>query len=252
VSRPTADPPALVRDDEVFERMSRTDRWRHMVLFLSFAVLALTGFPPLAREIGLVRLVFGSGGGPAWRGVVHRAAAAVFIVDIVWYLLPLFLTARGRRERRARSLGVRDLKDAAAFFNPRSRRPEFGRYGFAEKLDFWAVLGGAAVMIVTGLLMWFPDLSLRLFPLRIHRVFVVIHGYEAVLAVVAVLIGHMYAAHFRPGVFPMSRVWLDGKIAGADLRRFHPLEYRDILEERERGGASAATAGPEKSIMKGE
>ena len=252
MSRPTADSPALVRDDEVFERMSRTDRWRHMVLFLSFAVLALTGFPPLAREIGLVRLVFGSGGGPAWRGVVHRAAAAVFIADIVWYLLPLFLTAGGRQERRARSLGVRDLKDAAAFFNPRSRRPEFGRYGFVEKLDFWAVLGGSAVMIVTGFFMMFPDLSLRLFPLWLHRVFVVIHGYEAVLAVVAVFIGHMYAAHFRPGVFPMSRVWLDGKIAGADLRRFHPLEYRDILEERERGGASAATAAPEKSIIKGE
>jgi cytochrome b subunit of formate dehydrogenase len=252
VSRPTAGPGALIRDDEVFERMSRAGRWRHMALFASFVVLALTGFPLLAREIGLVRLVFGRGGGPAWRGVVHRAAAVVFIVDIAWYLLPLFLTARGRRERRARSLGVRDLKDAAAFFVPRSRRPEFGRYGFAEKLDFWSVLGGSAAMIVTGLLMWFPDLSLRLFPLRIHRVFAVIHGYEAVLAVVAVFIGHMYAAHFRPGVFPMSRVWLDGKITGAGLRRFHPLEYRDILEERNRGGASAATAAPEKSIIKGE
>jgi cytochrome b subunit of formate dehydrogenase len=249
MSRPETDLATVVRDDEVFVRMSRADRWRHIVLLVSFGVLALTGFPLLAREIGLVRLVFG---GSAWRGLVHRAAAIVFIADILWYLLPLVLTAQGRRERRARALGFRDLKDAVAFFNLRSGSPEFGRYSFVEKLDFWALLAGSAVMIITGLFMTFPDLSLRLFPLWFHRVLVVVHGYEAVLAVVAIVIGHMYAAHFRSGVFPMSRVWLDGKMTGADLRRFHPLEYREIGEERKRGERSPATSGPDKSIMEGE
>lgn len=235
MSRPGTDPGAVVGDDEVFVRMPRAARWRHIVLLVSFAVLALTGFPPLAREIGLVRLVFGRGGGPAWRGAVHRAAALVFIADILWYLLHLLFTAEGRRERRARAFGTRDLKDAAAFFDPRRPRPAFGRYSFVEKLDFWALLAGSAVMIATGSFMAFPGLSLRLFPLWLHQVFVVAHGYEAVLAVVAVLIGHMYAAHLRPGVFPMSRVWLDGKTTGAELRRFRPLEHREIAEERSKG-----------------
>jgi hypothetical protein len=44
----------------------------------------------------------------------------------------------------------------------------------------------------------------------------------------------MYNVHLKPAVFPMSRIWLDGGITGADLRRFHPFEYRRILEERER------------------
>jgi formate dehydrogenase subunit gamma len=252
MSRPQTDPGAVVRDDEVFVRMSRAARWRHAVLLVTFAVLALTGLPLLARQSGLARLVLGRGGGGAWRGVVHRAAAAVFSADILWYLLPLFLTAAGRRERRARALGTRDLKDAFAFFNPRSGAPEFGRYSFFEKLDFWGGLAGSAVMIVTGFFMAFPDLSLRLFPLWFHRVFVVAHGCEAVLALAAVVIGHMYAAHLRPGVFPMSRVWLDGRMTGADLRRFHPLEHREIADERKRGGGSPAKSGPKKSIMEGE
>jgi formate dehydrogenase subunit gamma len=237
-------------ENETFVRMSRAARWRHMALLVSFAVLALTGFPPLAREIGLVRLVFGAGGGPAWRGLVHRAAAAVFIADILWYLLPLALTESGRREGRARALGARDLEDAVAFFDPRLPRPGFGRYSFVEKLDFWTVLAGSTVMIVTGLFMMFPDLSLRLLPLRFYQALVVVHGYEAVLAVAAILVGHMYAAHLRPGVFPMSRVWLDGRMTGADLERFHPLEYQEILESRR--AAPDATGGREESMMKGE
>jgi cytochrome b subunit of formate dehydrogenase len=250
MSRPMTDSAGLIPDDEVFVRMTRAERWQHILLIISFTVLALTGLPLLAREIGLVRIVFGRGGGPVWRGVAHRAAAVVFTADIVWYLLGMFLTEQGRRNRRARALGVRDLKDAVAVINPRSRLPEFGRYSFVEKLDFRSMIFGSAVMVVTGFFMTVPGLSLRLFPLWFHQVLVVIHGYEALLALLAIALGHMYSAHLRPGVFPMSRVWLDGKMTGAELRRFHPLEYREILEERR--AALAATASPEKSIMEGE
>jgi len=30
----------------------------------------------------------------------------------------------------------------------------------------------------------------------------------------------------------MSKVWLNGKITGKELRELHPLEYEQILEER--------------------
>jgi hypothetical protein len=32
----------------------------------------------------------------------------------------------------------------------------------------------------------------------------------------------------------MSKIWLNGKITGHELRTLHPLEYRKILEERRR------------------
>ena len=80
--------------------------------------------------------------------------------------------------------------------------------------------------------MWRVDISLRLFPLWVHQVFVLVHGYEAVLAFLAILTWHMYNAHLNPEDFPMSRVWLDGKMTGREMRLRHPLEYQKIHTER--------------------
>jgi formate dehydrogenase subunit gamma len=237
MTEPDADMTALVPDDEVFVRMGRAERWQHGLLIISFSVLMLTGLP----------LLFGWGGGHPIRGILHRAAALVLIADLLWSLLDALLTERGRRSLRDRMPKKQDVKDAVGHFRLRSRRPEYARYSFVEKLDHWSLVIGSAVMIATGFFMSFPRFSLKLFPLWLHQVFVVVHGYEAVLALAAVIIGHLYAVHLNPGVFPMSRVWLDGKMTGAELRRSHPLEYRRVLEARK--GSLGTTGPPEESII---
>lgn len=82
--------------------------------------------------------------------------------------------------------------------------------------------------------MWNMELSLRLFPLWVHDIFIVLHGYEAMLAFLSVIIWHMYNVHLNPEVFPMSKTWLNGKITGKELRHLHPLEYQKILEKRKK------------------
>ncbi len=234
MSGPAIDPGILIPDDEVFVRMNRAERWQHGLLAGSFIVLILTGLPVLSGEVGFIRLVAGSAGAVALRGILHRAAAVVLIADLAWHFLYTAFTQRGRQNFRDRRMRVKDVKDGLAVFGRRFHRPEFGRYDFAEKFEYWSLIWGSSIMIVTGFFMWGPGLSLKLFPLWLHQVFVVIHGYEAILAFVAILVWHMYTVHLNPEIFPMSRVWLDGGMTGADMRRFHPLEYRRILEERER------------------
>ena len=255
----TINPTVLIPDDEIFVRMTLVERWQHGLLAASFILLVFTGLPLMSGDIGAIRFIAGHSGALVLRGILHRAGAVVLIADLVWHVLYTFLTERGRRNFRDRAPRASDIKDALAtvghnaglsdflrrrglfrrFFERHpywrfERIPEFGRYSFVEKFEYWSLLWGSAVMIVTGLFMWHPDLSLRLFPLWFHQVFVVIHGYEAILAFLAILIWHMYTVHLNPEVFPMSRIWLDGGITGADLRRFHPLEYRRIIDERER------------------
>ena len=58
----------------------------------------------------------------------------------------------------------------------------------------------------------------------------------------AIVIWHMYNVHLNPEVFPMSKIWLNGKITGHELRTLHPLEYRKILERRK--AALQASVGP--------
>ncbi len=278
---PSSDPAVLIPDDEVFVRMNLAERWQHGLLVASFTLLMLTGLPLLSGEVGVIRLLVGRGGGYALRGILHRAAAIVLIGDLAWHVLYTLLTDRGRRNFRDKTPRVRDLRDALAvlgynsglaafllkrkpfrgFFerHPSWRfedKPEFGRYSFVEKFEYWSLLWGSAIMILTGFFMWIPGLSLTVFPLWLHQVFVVIHGYEAILAFLAIIIWHMYTVHLKPEAFPMSRVWLDGKITAADLRRFHGLEYRRILEERRRAlresAGVPATPIHKRSIMEVE
>ncbi len=68
------------------------------------------------------------------------------------------------------------------------------------------------------------------------------HGFEATLAFLAIIIWHMYHVHLRPGVFPMSRVWLDGKISREELRQHHPREYLELLKSRRAGKPLALLA----------
>jgi cytochrome b subunit of formate dehydrogenase len=217
-------PVVFIHDDEIFVRMTPIERWQHILLAASFVVLLTTGL------LG----IFERGAGHAWRGILHRSAALVLIGDYVWHLLYTALTERGRRNLRDMRPCRQDGRDALSVFRRHAPDPEFGRFGIAEKFEYWSHIWGSAVMIATGVFIWVPGHSLRLFPLALHQVFVVIHGYEAILAFLAVLIWHMYTVHLKPGVFPMSRVWLDGRITGAKLKRFHPLEYRRLWEDRER------------------
>jgi cytochrome b subunit of formate dehydrogenase len=256
MSVPAVDPHVLIPDDEVFVRMNLAERWQHGLLAASFIVLILTGLPVLSGEVALIRLFAGRTIVFTLRGLVHRVAAVVLIGNFAWHLAYTAFTARGRRNFRDKKPTGQDLRDALSVFRPGAPRPEFGRFSYVEKFEYWSFFWGSGVMILTGVFMWGTRLSLRLFPLWLHQVFVVIHGYEAILAFVAILIWHMYTAHLNPGVFPMSRVWLDGRITGAELRRRHPLEHRRLLESRERlyrellaletggGDAGPAPAGP--------
>jgi cytochrome b subunit of formate dehydrogenase len=253
---PSASP--FIRDEEVFIRMTFPERLQHFALILSFVLLMLTGLPLL-----FIRLSPDSVTGFFLRGLFHRIAAVVLILTLLWQFLYAILTARGREMLRAIRPELRDVRDAFQAFgynlgfsgylagkgigkrffekHPYWRfadPPAYDRYNFIEKFEFLAVIWGSVIMIVSGFFMWNTKLSLRLFPLWVHEVFVLVHGYEAILAFLAILVWHMYNVHLNPDVFPMSRIWLDGKTTGRDLREHHRLEYERIAARRERTAES--------------
>jgi formate dehydrogenase subunit gamma len=261
----------LIRDDEAFLRMNLAERLQHILLILSMGTLMLTGMPLIFSEFKIFKSIFAYGSAFYIRGVLHRVAAVVLIVNIVFHVFYTIFTQRGRANFKEMIPGLKDIKDAwiqfghnvglTRFLHKRGigkvffakhpgwlfeKEPEFGRYNFIEKFEYWAVAWGSFVMILSGFFMWKVELSLRLFPLWVHDIFVIVHGYEAMLAFLAVIIWHMYNVHLNPEVFPMSKIWLNGKITGHELRTLHPLEYRKILEERKKAlqnsGSVAAQA----------
>jgi formate dehydrogenase subunit gamma len=258
-------PSPLVREDEVFLRMNVAERIQHALMVVSFVTLIVTGLPLVFYELKIFKSIFAFGRAFYIRGILHRVAAVILIIDVLWHLGYTLFTARGRRNFREMRPGLKDARDALQAFGynvgltrwlharGRFRRffarhpfwifaepPAYGRYNFIEKLEYLSVAWGSAVMIASGFFMWKVEWSLRIFPLWVHDIFVIVHGYEAMLAFLAIIIWHMYNVHLNPEVFPMSRVWLDGKISGHELRTLHPLEYEGIVEERRRAAGSGA------------
>jgi cytochrome b subunit of formate dehydrogenase len=258
----------LIRDDEVFIRMTRAERFQHVTLIVCFVLLVVTGLPLLIDPAAWLKKVFFFESSFLWRGWIHRVAGSGLIALAVFHLIYITSSQRGREVFWALMPKIKDATDALESFGHNlgltrwlyqrgigkklfdrhpywlfRDPPQYGRHNFIEKFEYLAVWWGNFVMIVTGFLLWAKNVSFRFFPLWVYDIFKIIHSYEAILAFLAIIIWHLYNVHLTPEVFPMSRVWLDGKITGRELRQHHPLEYRELLEERHRRSALPVNPG---------
>ena len=93
-------------------------------------------------------------------------------------------------------------------------------------------------MIFSGFFMWKVELSLSLFPLWLHDIFAIVHGYEAMLAFLAIIIWHMYNVHLNPDRFPGTMLWWHGQLSEHEMKEEHPLEYEEIMARRSKEQAA--------------
>jgi cytochrome b subunit of formate dehydrogenase len=103
------------------------------------------------------------------------------------------------------------------------KHPQFARFSYVEKAEYWALVWGTIVMGITGLLLWFDNIAINWLPKGFLDVMLVIHYYEAWLAFLAILIWHMYSTVFSPKVYPMNPCWLTGHMPEEQFKAEHPL-----------------------------
>ena len=217
--------------EQYIERMNLNERLQHGVMFVTFTLLAITGFLVFVPE----RYVLFMGGSAErffqWRGNIHRISGVLMVLVSIYHFYYSLFTARGRwlfREMFPRKQDLADLRQMIRhYLNPAEPVPQFGWYSYVEKAEYWALVWGTVVMTITGFLLWFESLS----PKLLLDIATIIHRYEAILAVLAIIVWHFYHVHWRPEVFPMNPVWLTGRISIEDLRRHHPLAYQSMMEE---------------------
>ena len=141
--------------------MNLNFRIAHGLVMISFPVLVLTGFALKFPGSWWATLV-------PWRGLTHRVAAVVLCAALVYHIGHLLIVKRDRVILRLLLPAWRDLLDMKQFFLSRfglaSKPPEFGAFSYGEKIEYWAFMWGTLVMAVSGFLLWFNNLSLRLFP----------------------------------------------------------------------------------------
>jgi cytochrome b subunit of formate dehydrogenase len=212
-------------------RMPLRFRLQHATLLTSFFVLVVTGFAlkfPGSWFANMLAM------GERMRGVLHRIAAVVLIAVSVYHVFDSALSRDGRRLVRDLFPTLDDARGAwqnlCYYLGLSSRKPEFARFNYAEKAEYWALVWGMFVMAGTGLMLWAKVVVGNHLPRWWLDVATAIHFYEAVLATLAILVWHFYQVFFDPDVYPMNWAWWDGKMTLHHYREEHGLDSQTLTK----------------------
>ncbi|MGD0546562.1 MAG: cytochrome b/b6 domain-containing protein, partial [Terracidiphilus sp.] len=169
-------------------RMTANQRWQHLILLTSFIVLVITGFA-LKFPNSWIAAALGSGNGEKLRGLIHRIAGVILIGAGIYHIFYLAITREGRRMIRDVAPRPRDAFDAWGtmryYLGLSKERPKFGRFSYAEKTEYWALVWGTALMALTGIMMWAKVWVGNLLARWWVDIATAIHFYEAILATLA-------------------------------------------------------------------
>ncbi|MBI5963197.1 MAG: cytochrome b/b6 domain-containing protein [Chloroflexi bacterium] len=223
-------------EERSYERFPLARRIEHLTMLLSFTTLGLTGliqkFPFNAASQFLIGIL----GGVDTVRSIHHFAAIVLMFGTMYHIILLGYNLYVLRIRMTMLPVIQDGLDAlqALLYNIglRKSRPQMGRFTFEEKAEYWAFVWGTAVMGVTGFMMWNPITSAKFLPGEFIPAAKAAHGGEAVLAVLAIILWHMYGVHIK---FFNKAMWT-GKLTETEMLHEHPLELADIkagLPDRE-------------------
>ncbi len=235
------------------ERFNIHYRIQHVIMLTSFLLLFFTGWALKFSEVETSYSWIGFWGGPETAGKIHRIAGITMLLDSLYHLVYLMMRfARGKL--RFDLLPV--WKDVVDFYQNilyllglSKQKPQFGRFTYLQKFDYWAVFWGIFIIGSSGLALAFPTKAALLFPEAITgwiwELIYVMHSDEALLAIVFILFWHFYNEHLRPEVFPMSWVWITGKISTKDLEHHHPMEFKRLFPE---GAPATDTEGNDEEL----
>jgi cytochrome b subunit of formate dehydrogenase len=208
-------------------------RLAHALAIGTFYTLVLTGLPLryacAPYSAGLISLF----GGVESAGRIHRIAGGVMIVYTLIYVAYLLVRLMRAKEKRRAWLWGSDsliphpqdaidfLKQWKYFFTGRDR-PQFGRYGYLEKLDFFGEVWGFIIIGGSGMLLWFPEFFGSFLPGWWFNVATVFHGVEALLATCFIFVVHFFNVHLRPDKWPMDAVMFHGRATVHYMEEEHP------------------------------
>jgi cytochrome b subunit of formate dehydrogenase len=224
----------LVTKKPQVRRMRTGELWQHTLLTVSFIVLVITGFALRFDQSWLTKLFFGWRHGFELRGVIHRVAAVVLIFVTIWHFFYIF-TRRGRtflKDMMPKFYDFRDFIQRILFNLGLSKKtPAFKQFSYIEKAEYWALIWGTVVMIITGILLWFDNYFVQFLPKGVLDVALVVHYYEAILATLAIAIWHLWSTVFNPKVYPMNPSWLTGKMPRDMFEHEHPEASAEEIRE---------------------
>jgi cytochrome b subunit of formate dehydrogenase len=201
------------------KRFTPIQRLFHSLLMISFLILGATGLSRLYILSDWGKWLTGVFGGYESALVVHKYTGFFMIAGFIIHTVYLLTKTNSKNFIGPDSLlpkgkDLTDFLSHIGWFLGLRESPQFDRWGYWEKFDYWAVFWGMAIIGVTGLMMAFPLIATQYMPGWGLNVALWVHRIEALLAMAHVFIIHFFIAHLRRHNFPMDRTMFEGS---ADL-----------------------------------
>jgi formate dehydrogenase subunit gamma len=228
----TATPAPVIQLEKVFQRFSTGQRWEHWILLISFTTLLLTGLPQKYRASSWSQQLIATPEQLALIQTIHHIAAIVLILEVIYHLGNAIYRMARRNMPDDMFISWQDFRDAgkmvAYLLFLRKDKPVYGKYSFEEKVTYWFIFIGVGIMLVSGLILWFPELVTRFLPGGVIPAAMLAHSTEAIVAGIFVVIWHFFHVHFQR----LNLSIFNGKINEKDMQAYHALEYERLVEAK--------------------
>ncbi len=218
---------------KVYPRFRLGARIEHFILMTSFTILGITGLAQKYAAIAVGEWMINVMGGIEQTRLIHRVAAVILVFGSVYHLLTSAYRFFVKHEWMQMIPDKKDLQDMLDTIRYNlgwsESHPKMRKFNFGEKFEYWAVIWGTLVMAITGFIMWNPIAFSLVFPGQLIPAAKAAHGGEALLAVLAIILWHMYNVHikhFNPSMFT-------GNLPRHQMEEEHALEL-ERLEAGER------------------
>lgn len=215
-----------------YPRFTRSQRIEHAILLVSFTTLSITGLPQKYPDSFWGNWLIQVLGGIEPTRLIHRTAAVLLIVASIYHLAVVVHRVWVQRVRLTMLPFWQDVKDGlqALAYNVRltDTPPRMGRFTFGEKVEYWAVIWGTVIMILTGFVLWNPIASTNLLPGQFIPAAKAAHGGEALLAVLSILTWHFYHVHIKH----FNKSMFTGQISHHEMESEHSLELEELESMR--------------------
>jgi formate dehydrogenase gamma subunit len=220
---------APAREEKTFARFTRSQRWEHAVLLLSTLVLLLTGLPQKYRELAWSQDILSTPERLNLLRQIHYIAAIVFTLEAIYHVgRAAYLMAR-RKLSDAMFPTMQDVHDAWHMLQYllflRRDKPSFGKYNFEQKVTYWFLFFGFAIMGISGFIIWFPGFFTRFLPGGIVPAAKLAHSTEAVVAAIFIVIWHIYHVLIER----LNLSMFTGRLTEKEMREFHSREYERLI-----------------------
>jgi len=227
--------------DEWFTRFTPFQRFQHILVVTSFLLLVITGMPLKFYYTDWAKAVFNLLDGAQTARALHHFAALVTFFYFGLHLCGVLTNAWQRRaELRDPTTGrlsfarlkavwlgpdsmlptIQDWQDFVAhqkWFFGKGPKPQFDRWTYWEKFDYFAVFWGVLIIGLSGLIMWFPHFFSKFMPGWAINIALIVHSDEALLAAGFIFTVHFFNTHFRLERFPMDTVIFSGRVSKTEM-----------------------------------